>query len=358
MYAMNSIKPFRIFLAEANTKAADFELGIVTAWNNEPKWPQKINKKVTRESCEQIVKELKKQGVTGNKAVQLGSGTMEVSKQWASFWAPDSVPASTKTPKTDIIIGDKYKISLKAGIGSRLMSGGRNESRATFFAAVEQTPDLEKSIKEKLLVLLPQLSWPQTTPSTTTVGLKQGADEVLIKANKVNKELMSVLANAFNTNKNFMTAFVSEAMTGAVKFGGSDATANYILNVGWDGEIYSFSPINDSYIKSSVLKYTSPSVNFKSSSVKVKREGKTVKTGEYRYWSVVSLIYERGKEIIREELDASGSNILSENILKNAWDKFKNFCKKIINKVISWLKKQNIKTIIEDFFEFEVIVNF
>lgn len=340
---------FKQFLQEAKTSGADFEIGIVDAWNGVKNWSVKIDKKITREACERIVETLKKQGVTG-KAERLGSDTIEVTKEWSKFWAPESVPASTKTPKTDIIIG-KHKISLKAGEGSRLMSGSRNESRATLYAALSKTPKLQETLKEKLIT-----SFEELVPSNITTGpvsnvLKAGTDEILLKANEINKKVSSVLTEVFNNNVNFSLAFIREAMSGEVKFGGNDGTATHILTVDWNGDVLSFSPINDSYVKS-VRKHVQPAVSFKSHS----RKAKKVKTGNYSYWSVVALMYQKGKEFIKEEMETANSKVITENIFASAWNKLMDFVKGLFSKVKSWLNGQEVKTIIEDFFDYEVEV--
>ena len=59
------------------------------------------------------------------------------------------VPGSTKTPKTDFVIG-KNKISLKSGSAAQLMSGGRNESIATFYTALNSVEGMQKKMIDKL----------------------------------------------------------------------------------------------------------------------------------------------------------------------------------------------------------------
>ena len=62
-------------------------------------------------------------------AMGFGSKSASVSKFWKSHGG------SNPTPKTDIIL-NKNKISLKVG-PAQLMSGGKEEAIATFYAAVD-----------------------------------------------------------------------------------------------------------------------------------------------------------------------------------------------------------------------------
>ena len=131
------MKSFKQLIKEAVTEGAVFEEVIVAAWNGTPE--PKTNS-IAPGAGKNIVKYLKAQNITGESASKLATKGVEVTSDWSKFWLPESVPPTTKTPKTDILIG-KNRISLKMG-PAQLMSGGPNESKATFYAALKS---MEKS---------------------------------------------------------------------------------------------------------------------------------------------------------------------------------------------------------------------
>jgi hypothetical protein len=86
-----------------------------------------------------------------------------------------------------------------------------------------------------------------------------------------------------------------------------------------------------------------PTIRFKTSSVK--RSGK--KTGEYRYWSVVSLIINK----MNEEVNKYDENMLTEGIFKNIWRKIKDWFLKMFSKIKEYVMKSGKNLI--DFLQLE-----
>ena len=115
-------------LTEARSRGEEMEEFIIAAINKEPQPVSKfgIEDGAGESDCKS---NSAKQGK--GKGMVLGADQLEVTELWSQYWLPGKVPASTKTPKTDFKIGD-YKMSLKTGGAAQLMSGGRNESVATF----------------------------------------------------------------------------------------------------------------------------------------------------------------------------------------------------------------------------------
>ena len=188
------------YLTEAVTEGAKMEEIIVAAWNNKsiPK-----STKISKNAGKNIVSFLKKQGVTGSKAYKLKTKGIEVTDEWSSFWLPDSVTGATKTPKTDIVIGD-YAISLKTG-PAQLMSGGKKEAKATFYAAAKKTTSVhsDKLAKEIYLKLNKLSELSLTKGGTVEQALKKNNDIVLKKADEINHEIKNMLGNLFNKNEEF-----------------------------------------------------------------------------------------------------------------------------------------------------------
>jgi len=201
------------------------------------------------------------------------------------FWR--SQGASNITPKTDVILGNK-KISVKVG-NSQLMSGGKNESLATFYAAAKKVPGIlnTKEAKEVLKTFDKFVEVGYTKSGGVEAGLKSGKDKILSDGDKAHKEMSQKLESLFNKSPEFKIAFAQEAMSGYEKFGPtSPASADYVLSVSNDLSNPKLHSTQDDAYASKIADQMKLTVRFKSSSEKLKGE----KTGRYRFWSVVSLI--------------------------------------------------------------------
>ena len=319
--------------------AEDIEHAIVNALYNRgypyDKDIENVAKKVAN-SIKPIVGQLKN-------AQRVGRETANLSEFWRSYNATDN------TPKTDVIIND-FKSSVKYG-PSQLMSGGKNESLATFMAAVDSTPSVDAEIIKNATGMLNNfVSVTRTVeggvedllrkkPSDIKSELEKKVKIIADAGDKAHKDLMLYLDTVFSQNQAFKHSFVREAMTGEHKFSnGSFAIANYILSVSKNGESIYFNQINDTVVNS-VANSTKVSVRFKSTSVKKKGE----KTGEYNFWSVVGLIVKDYKEKYTKinELLNSG-DVLTEGIvdqvklfLQNVWK----FITDIYEKIITYIKQ-------------------
>jgi len=338
------MKPFKQFISEAVTEGALMEEIIVASWNN--KKPPKSSK-IDSNAGKKIVSFLKKQGVSGKEAYKLPEG-IDVTKTWSNFWYPNKVPAKTKTPKTDIVIGN-YTISLKTG-PAQLMSGGKNESKATFYAAALKTPSVQTDkLAEQIYNKLNQISELSSTKSgTVEQSLKSGRDLVLKKANKINHEVKEMLRDLFNKNEDFKYNFIYEAMSGDTKFGSTTAKASWILSTDFNGENNKLIKTNNKSFIKKISEVTIIECRFKSKSEKLAGE----KTGKYNYWSVVGLVTKK----LQEEFEMYDKIFLTENIIIGIYEKLKKFIKNLFEKVLELLKG-GIERII-DFFDLDPDVNF
>jgi len=300
-------------------------------------------------SIKPIVGELKN-------AQRVGRETANLSEFWRSYHATDN------TPKTDVIIND-FKSSVKYG-PSQLMSGGKNESLATFMAAVDATPSIDNEIVNNAKSMLDNFVAITRTveggvedllrkkPSDIKSELEKKVKMIADAGDKAHKDLMLYLDNVFDQNQSFKHSFVREAMTGEHKFSnGSFAIANYILSVSKNGESVYFNQINDTVVNS-VASSTKVSVRFKSTSVKKKG----VKTGEYNFWSVVGLIVKDYKEKYTKINEVLSSNeVLTEGVvdqvkafLQSVWK----FITDMYDKIVIYIK-QGFEYVI-DFFGFSL----
>lgn len=150
-----------------------------------------------------------------------------LSKKWSDWTGKEQ-----DEPKTDIKAGD-FKISLKNGTG-QLMSakayGDKNETIATINASLDITGKKLKLAKEIVAAI---------KENGDQLRVKGGAKDALsaknkkvLKIGKFHKEITGKMRAFFDSNTDIFDAFVYEAMTGAVKFGGNDGTANTLVVIG------------------------------------------------------------------------------------------------------------------------------
>ena len=329
---MKGFKEHQQNLQEARSRGEAMEDVIVSAVNGKPQGDEKYN--IDAEAGVKVAEFLKKNNIKGKGDV-LGADTINVSPEWSRFW-DGKVPASTKTPKTDFTIG-KAKISLKSGSAAQLMSGGKNESVATFYAALEKTGDnIEKNIADKVRSMFETLAPSSVAKSNLRQVIKDESDEVVNKANKAHKQLMGELEGIFAKNEKFRDAFAYEAMSGEVKFGNNNGTCTHFLVTDFDGSNSKLHSVTDSAYVSKIAKQMKVSVRFKTTSVKKKIDGKQTKTGEYRYWSAVGLILDKMNEEVNDMLE---TDYLTEGSIRDffskVWKKFKAF----FAKAIEYIKK-------------------
>ena len=305
-------------LTEADTgDAVLFESALVYAWYKVTGLPMpkdailpaelaklKGNKKMVNAAVQAIEKlklgtgkSARATGRTGEKATL------------TDFWKKQG--ASNTTPKTDVILGNK-KISVKAG-NSQLMSGGKNESLATFYAAAKKVPGIlkTKEAQDVINTFEKFVEGGYTKAGSVEKELTAGKNKVLKDGDKAHKEMKGKLEALFNKSPKFKIEFAKEAMSGYEKFGPkSPASADYVLSVDSSfGNPKLHSTQNDSYA-AKIADQMKLTVRFKSTSHKIGGE----KTGKYRFWSVVSLISDPTK--LKEGIT---------DTIKNAYNSVKNF---------------------------------
>ena len=339
---------FKNYLNEDATEGAVFEEVIVAAWNGKP-GPK--TETIAPDAGKKIVKYLKSQNITGKSASKLATKGVDVTTEWSRFWLPEKVPPATKTPKTDILIGTN-RISLKMG-AAQLMSGGANESKATFYAALRSMEksgiDVEQDLFKEIWSKIDTLTRGAIAKGKVEGEIQKGKDKFLTNANKVNNDVKALMQKAFAENEDFRRAFVREAMTGEVKFGPkATAYAEYVLSSDPNGDApHLYKSTNKAFLDKVVAK-SGVTVRFKSTSIKTKGG----KTGEYRYWTVVAL----GVKKLEEELEYYNGTLLTENIITGIIDRVKNYLMNLFQKAYEYLKS-GVHNIAE-FFDLQPDVQF
>ena len=322
-------------LAEAATSAA-FEMErVIVAAAGGPAYKPK-DKKIAPDAGKKIVKKLK---LTGKGAMP--KNAYEVTSQWAEHFPDGKVPGATKTPKTDFLIGDR-RISLKTGGGAQLMSGGKSEATATFYAACKAGKiPIKGAVKklEKQFNAMMQTTTPDVKGNAREL-VQNKKSELINETNKIHEEFKKDLRVMFSKNKDFAFHFTFEAMTGVQKFGRKGVgAAQYFLVTDWDGNKAS---VHDAFKQKAYVKKIAaqvvPEARFKSGSQK-KMDPKTritKKTGFYSIYSAVGL----GLKNMQEELDTIEGDLLTEAVLdkiKGAFKKFINYMKRMIKAVVSYI---------------------
>jgi len=219
--------------------------------------------------------------LVNEQAVQFGRNTSKVSTFWLSH------NASNPTPKTDILIGD-MRFSLKIGL-AQLMSGGKAESTATFYTALDKSDVEIESVAQCIKVnnILEDFVTASLAPTQLREIIKSGENEIVNRGEAAHKEIMLELGLLFEQNSNFKIEFAREAMSGFQKFGESNlAAAEYMIATTHEGSHVSIHSVYDDDYCSIIADEMRLQARFKTSSRKLM--GK--KTGEYKYWSVISLI--------------------------------------------------------------------
>lgn len=333
---------FKNYLTEGSLKAEDYEAAIVVGFHKITGQKLDVDKSgigaktmsvleknpAALESGERIAKAVKKHFKLGNvKAEQYGRAKSSLTGEWKKYGATDT------TPKTDILIGNK-RLSLKIGV-AQLMSGGRDESLATFYAATNSiSNEIKKDPNYKLTEdIINDFVTASVAPSQLRPLIKSGENELVNKGEKAHKAAMNAMVKLFQNNRDFKIAFAREAMSGFVKYGNdSNSAAEFMLVSTHDGMSVGIHSVYDDKYCERIADAMKVQVRFKTSSRKLKG----VKTGEYNFWSVISLIVNAMSE---------GSHPTNKMINENIFNKIKNRVTGVYKNILSRVKKSVLNLI-------------
>jgi len=270
---------------------------------------------------EKIAKAVKSHFNLGNvKSEQYGRAKSKLTSFWKSYGATDT------TPKTDILIGGK-RLSLKIGM-AQLMSGGKAESLATFYAATKSVSEnIKKDPNYKLTEnIVNDFVTSTLAPSQLRPLIKSGKNEIVNKGEKAHKDAMASMQKLFANNRDFKIAFAREAMSGFAKYGkDSNSAAEFMLVASHDGSSVSIHSVYDDAYCEKIADAMKVQVRFKTSSRKLKG----VKTGEYNFWSVISLIV----NAMSEDAQLNGNQLNEFAFLKKIKAGVAGVAKKVITKI-------------------------
>jgi hypothetical protein len=302
------------YLTEKKVSPEFFEKAIVRSWNGLPV------KKEIKPAAESITAILRAKNLKG-KARQIGRERFALTKEWKQYGG------TNRTPKADILIGNS-NISIKLKPSAQLMSGGKEESLATFMSIVDNIktePKLDTLVK-KVKSDFDLFTKGIIEKKTITDILEKGEDVGIKKANQLHKKIMDDLSSMFSEDVRIGYGFVKEAISGYNKFGKeSDASADYVLAFNREGKRIGFNSVDDNKYIDKIYKQTKLNVRFKS---------KKIPKG-YTYWSVMSLVWKNFKECTEQYK----GQLLTEGILGDIISKIKTFIVSTFNKIISFISK-------------------
>ena len=324
---------FLKFLNEGNTSnATNMELAIVQTNNGQP-----LKHPTYGDNAQNIVKFLEVNGIKGE-GKHMGSGNWPLTEFWIKHGG------SNATPKTDLMIGDA-RISLKKEGGSQLMSGKEGESRATFYAALENVNFDTKSVINEVEGFFYKFVDSKDPLNITQQKKTKVASKEVLDAEIMHKKFTKYLTNQFKNNTSFEDAFIYESMSGMIKFGDSYATDSHILVFDQENGIKNQLLLcNDpSYIRSK-SKTTKVGVSWKSTSSTTKKSGKV-----YSFFSVIRLLSEE----LNNELGQYPK--LNEGIVSSVMKNITKFFKSIWKRIKKWLF-ESMENVL-NFFDLKPIVS-
>jgi hypothetical protein len=240
-------------------------------------WPEWYNDYLV--PAQNIVKE-----AFGNSAngvmKHFGASSAELTEQWNRYFIQTTgKPASgtTKTPKTDMFIGNMH-ISLKKAGGSQLMSGGKAETLATLAAAYENIPESVKTKHletawSKLMSTIERDFIKVDLPAGKSIGSFK-TDTDIDDEDEVTKTVVNALRNQKVMTETIRSILelpeakmevVREAMTGQKKFADEIARATHIMV--FDPEGGGKYKRVDNAVVSQYARVTDFNISFKSSGV-------------------------------------------------------------------------------------------
>jgi hypothetical protein len=309
------MRGFKQHLTEA-IKAEDFEAAIVIGWHEIT--GQTINPEAAGisskvydsimaqpeyvEAGKKIAQSIKDHFSLGNnvKAEQYGRAKSKLTGFWKGYGATDT------TPKTDILIGDK-RLSLKIGM-AQLMSGGKAESTATFYAAMDKVKIQNSPQLKKVLTIFDDFVTASVAPSQLRPLIKSKSNDLVNRGEAAHKQIMGELGTLFEQNDQFKIEFAREAMSGFAKYGeSSNSAAEFMVVSDHAGSSTKITSVYDDAYCKKIADAMKLQARFKTSSRKLKG----VKTGEYNFWSVISLIVDAKLKESYELDEGIFSNMLS-----------------------------------------------
>jgi len=277
-----------------------------------------------------IAKNFNKQLGASNIMTQYGASSGSLSSLWKRHGAGNA------TPKTDMYTKN-FNVSLKKAGGSQLASGGREETLATFYAALEYM-SVSKSSKKAISGIMNEIqdkftkiamdygsaeldtlaSGGKAQGKTSKDLSKKDKDELkrFSETEKFHKELNVKLKDtlSFDKNPEFLKWYIFEAMSGYKKFDGSLSAASVCVTFNADDGNISMINVTSNGKSKGLKGAPTPSNELiaKASKVKVYSAWKSSGSKPYSTFRISGDNHTRDKETL---VDCTLSDIIRKEIM-------------------------------------------
>lgn len=291
-----------------------------------------------------------------------GSDNVNLTKEWDQFFLDatgSSAPTPTRTPKTDMYIGNQ-RISLKKDGGSQLMSGGIAEALATLHFTYEQIPSKIKTKEfDKAFNQLTEDVANKFTKLPVEKGKNVTSYKKEIRAgiqSKVHDEVSRILEEHSAMQDAVRDIFYSlearkaiayESMTGKSKFEENIAKATHIMVFDPVTAKASYKIIDDKLV-TEVARQIEFQINFKTGGggskpytnlrITIPKVPKILKH------LLEDSFKETEDQFLSEGIDPFSLDVINEGILGNIKNKLKDFFKKFVSTVLNKIKALFIKS--------------
>lgn len=276
-----------------------------------------------------------------------GSGSTKLTSEWDKYFVKltgKPAPAPTRTPKTDMYIGNE-RISLKKAGGSQLMSGGNAESLATLAFVYEALPQsmktaefektwrsLEKDIETKFTkVKLDKGKSTTDIKRDIKSGIKNEVTQAIGEAIASHTGMQTAVRSIFES-KEATKLLVKESMTGQHKFADTKAIASHIMVFDPDTGKASYKAIDDK-----LLSVYANNVNFQINFKKAGSSSTPYTNMRVGVGKGADMLGEYVTEALEDEL--LDKEVLHEGLIGKLGQGIKRVFKSVVKKVWAKIKK-------------------
>jgi len=274
-----------------------------------------------------------------------GASSADLTKEWEQYFLDATgspANAATKTPKTDMYIGNQH-ISLKKAGGSQFMSGAVAETLATLEFAYQQIPNKIKTKEfdsafqqltsdiENKFTKLPAEKGKNVTDYKREIkaGVQSKVHDEVSRILKEHTAMQDAIRNIF-TSLESRKAVVYEAMTGANKFRDKLAKATHVMVFDPDTGKASYKIIDDKLV-TEIARQLQFQINFKTG-------GGSSKPYSNLRITLSEAFDETMEEFVSEGIDPFSHDVINEGILGRIKDKLKSFYSKFVVAIFRKLK--------------------
>jgi len=287
-----------------------------------------------------------------------GSDAVNLTREWNQYFIKmtgKSAPNPTKTPKTDMYIGD-IRISLKQDGGSQFMSGGAPETLATLAFAYDALPlsmktrefenawkEIESDIETKFTkVNIGDRGTIRNVRKDIKSGIEDDVTKLVSEAIANHEMMQEAIIDIFESLE-ARKALVYESMTGANKFADKKAIASHVMIFNEMTGKAKLKKIDDSLVEG-YARAISFQINFKKGgSSSIPYSNLRIALGKMKSFFEEYDIDDELDHLFEEEIHFD-NEMLEEAMLGRVGKAIKNFIKRTASKLWRKMKRVASKT--------------